>query len=124
MRGPRSFRDDANVGNTGAVAEHDLRDRARERRRRAIGYESQRNIIDMKDVEDGLRAAAAVGDDRLQRMSGARVSPERFTHGSSAQRSRWFKQGVDTGDVFGFPQAQRRTGSTRGHRSASPALTT
>lgn len=41
--------------------------------------------------------AAAVGDDRIARMAGARVSPERFTHGSSAQRTMWFKRGVQSG---------------------------
>jgi len=61
----------------------------------------QRNIIDQNDVAGGLRAAAAVGDDRLQKMGRGRVSPESFTHGSSADRMRWFKQGLDTGTVSG-----------------------
>ena len=50
------------------------------------------------DAEEALRAAAAIGDDRLQRMATGRVMPERFTHGSSAQRMAWFKRGMDTGD--------------------------
>ena len=50
------------------------------------------------DVEEGLRAAAAIGDDRLQKMSTGRVMPERFTHGTSAQRVEWFKRGMDSGD--------------------------
>ena len=50
------------------------------------------------DVEEGLRAAAAIGDDRVQRMSGGRVFPERFTHGSSEQRVTWFRRGLDSGD--------------------------
>jgi predicted metalloprotease len=50
------------------------------------------------DAEEALRAAAAIGDDRLQRMATGRVMPERFTHGSSAQRVEWFKRGMDTGD--------------------------
>jgi predicted metalloprotease len=50
------------------------------------------------DVEEGLRAAAAIGDDRLQKMSTGRVMPERFTHGSSAQRVAWFKKGMESGD--------------------------
>lgn len=58
----------------------------------------QRNILDPGDVEAGLKAAAAVGDDRLQRQAGRRVSPESFTHGSSAQRMEWFRKGFDTGD--------------------------
>jgi predicted metalloprotease len=59
----------------------------------------QRRIIDQSDVEAGLRAAAAVGDDRLQRMSTGRVSPESFTHGSSAQRTQWFQRGLSSGTV-------------------------
>jgi predicted metalloprotease len=50
------------------------------------------------DVEEGLRAAAAIGDDRLQKMSTGRVMPERFTHGTSAQRVEWFRRGMDSGD--------------------------
>ncbi|WP_091743110.1 KPN_02809 family neutral zinc metallopeptidase [Phenylobacterium immobile] len=50
------------------------------------------------DVEDGLRAAAAVGDDRLQQQAQGRVAPDSFTHGSSAQRMRWFRRGVENGD--------------------------
>jgi predicted metalloprotease len=54
--------------------------------------------LDAKDVDDGLRAASAVGDDTLQRQSGGRVAPDSFTHGSSAQRTKWFRTGVQTGD--------------------------
>jgi len=54
--------------------------------------------IDPADVEDGLMAAAAIGDDRLQRMSTGHVAPDRFTHGSSAQRVEWFKRGMTTGN--------------------------
>jgi hypothetical protein len=56
-----------------------------------------RHLLDPGDLEAGLRAAAAVGDDRLQKAATGRVSPESFTHGSSAQRSHWFRQGFDTG---------------------------
>jgi predicted metalloprotease len=59
----------------------------------------QRNLLEAGDVEEGLQAAAAVGDDRLQRMAGRRVNPDSFTHGSSAQRSEWFKRGFDSGDM-------------------------
>jgi uncharacterized protein len=50
------------------------------------------------DVEEGLNAAAAIGDDRLQRKSQGRIAPESFTHGSSAQRVSWFRRGMETGD--------------------------
>jgi predicted metalloprotease len=59
----------------------------------------QRNILEAGDVEEGLNAAAAVGDDRLQRMAGRRVNPDSFTHGSSQQRSEWFKRGFDSGQI-------------------------
>jgi uncharacterized protein len=52
------------------------------------------NILEEGDVEEGLNAAAAIGDDRLQKRSQGYVVPESFTHGSSAQRVRWFKQGM------------------------------
>lgn len=54
--------------------------------------------LDPKDVEDGIRAASAVGDDTLQQASGGRVAPDSFTHGSSEQRMRWFRTGVQSGD--------------------------
>ena len=60
---------------------------------------AQRHIIDQSDVTGALRAAAAVGDDHLQKMSGRAVSPENWTHGSSAQRADWFKRGLATGTV-------------------------
>lgn len=50
------------------------------------------------DVEAGLRAAASIGDDRLQRMATGHIAPDRFTHGSSAQRVEWFRRGLTTGD--------------------------
>jgi predicted metalloprotease len=51
------------------------------------------------DLADALKAAAAVGDDHLQKMSGRAVSPESWTHGSSAQREHWFRAGLDGGTV-------------------------
>jgi uncharacterized protein len=59
----------------------------------------QRNIINQTDVRSALRAAAAVGDDRLQRMGQGYVNPETFTHGTSAQRDQWFKRGFDSGRI-------------------------
>ncbi|WP_421995667.1 neutral zinc metallopeptidase [Reyranella sp.] len=55
-------------------------------------------MIDDKDVDQALAAASAIGDDRLQRQAQGRVVPDSFTHGSSAQRTRWFRIGLDTGD--------------------------
>lgn len=60
-----------------------------------------RRILEPGDVEEGLRAAAAIGDDRLQRNAGRRVSPESFTHGTSAQRVAWLSRGLGSGDVDG-----------------------
>jgi uncharacterized protein len=59
----------------------------------------QRKLLDPGEVKEGLAAAAAVGDDRLQRMSTGRVNPESFTHGSSQQRMDWFQKGFTTGDM-------------------------
>jgi predicted metalloprotease len=54
--------------------------------------------LDPGDAEEGLNAAAAIGDDRLQKRSQGRVAPESFTHGSSAQRVSWFRKGMENGD--------------------------
>ena len=56
-------------------------------------------ILEPGDVEEGLQAANAIGDDRLQRQSSGQVVPDSFTHGSSAQRVRWFRKGLETGDL-------------------------
>lgn len=58
----------------------------------------QRQLLDPGDIQSGLQAAASVGDDRMQKMSTGHVSPESFTHGTSAQRAAWFKRGFDSGD--------------------------
>lgn len=60
---------------------------------------AQRDILERGDVDEGLAAAAAVGDDRIQRQGGGRVNPDAFTHGSSEERMRWFQQGFTTGRV-------------------------
>jgi predicted metalloprotease len=64
----------------------------------ASNAQRARQILEAGDIEEGLNAASAIGDDRLQRESQGRVVPESFTHGSSAQRVRWFKRGIETGD--------------------------
>ena len=60
---------------------------------------SQRNLLEPGEVQQGLNAAAAVGDDRLQRMSTGHVNPDSFTHGYSQQRMEWFQRGYSTGDM-------------------------
>jgi predicted metalloprotease len=62
-------------------------------------HAKERNIVEPGDIEEALNAAAAVGDDRLQRQSQGYIVPDSFTHGSSAQRVRWFKAGFARGDI-------------------------
>lgn len=64
-------------------------------------HHSQRvsGMMEAGDLEEGLNAANAIGDDRLQKQATGRVVPDSFTHGTSAQRMRWFKKGFDTGDL-------------------------
>lgn len=57
----------------------------------------ERQLLEPGDVEEGLRAAAAIGDDRLQRNAGRRVTPDSFTHGSSAARQQWLETGLESG---------------------------
>ncbi len=58
-----------------------------------------KQLLEAGDIEEGLRAASAIGDDTLQKQSRGYVSPDSFTHGSSAQRVKWFKIGLATGDI-------------------------
>ena len=60
-------------------------------------YAAKQGLVEPGDAEEGQRAAAAIGDDRLQRQSQGRVVPESFTHGSSAQRVEWLKRGLENG---------------------------
>jgi uncharacterized protein len=59
---------------------------------------SQRRLLEQGDIEEGLAAASAVGDDRLQAQATGSIRPDKFTHGSSAQRSQWFRRGLESGD--------------------------
>lgn len=74
--------------------------------------EKMRKILEPGDVDEALGAASAVGDDRLQKQAQGYVVPDSFTHGTSAQRSRWFRLGLETGDLgrakglFELPEEQ------------------
>ena len=75
-------------------------------------YAAQRGLLEPGDAEEGLQAAAAIGDDRLQRQSQERVVPESFTHGSSEQRVSWLRRGMTNGqmeacDTFGQGAGRR-----------------
>jgi predicted metalloprotease len=77
---------------------------------------NERRLLETGDVEEALGAASAVGDDRIQKQSGGRVSPETWTHGSARQRSGWFRRGLETGrlqdcDTFriALPGVEERT---------------
>jgi predicted metalloprotease len=59
----------------------------------------QRDLLQQGDVESAMNAAAAVGDDHLQKMQTGRVMPDKFTHGTSAQRDFWFKRGFTSGSL-------------------------
>ena len=72
-------------------------------------YAARRGLIEPGDIDEALRAASAIGDDRLQKQSQGYVVPDSFTHGTSEQRARWFRRGYDTGDI--------RQGDTFGARS-------
>ncbi|SEL00778.1 hypothetical protein SAMN05444354_103297 [Stigmatella aurantiaca] len=61
--------------------------------------QQQRQVLEQGDVEEGLNAASAIGDDTLQRRAGGHVVPESFTHGSSAQRVAWFRRGLEQGTL-------------------------
>jgi predicted metalloprotease len=59
---------------------------------------SQRRLLQQGDVEEGLAAASAVGDDRIQAQMTGQIRPDKFTHGSAAQRAQWFRRGLESGD--------------------------
>jgi uncharacterized protein len=62
-------------------------------------YTANKNLLDPNDIEEAMRAANAIGDDRLQREARGDVDPESFTHGTSEQRMQWFMKGYKTGDI-------------------------
>ncbi|MCA1585347.1 MAG: neutral zinc metallopeptidase, partial [Acidobacteria bacterium] len=62
-------------------------------------HANRKQLLESGDVEEGMQAAAAIGDDRLQRGGRGRVSPETFTHGSSSQRVEWLRRGLESGQV-------------------------
>jgi predicted metalloprotease len=70
-----------------------------------------RHILEAGDVEEGLNAAAAIGDDRLQKQGRGYVVPESFTHGSSAQRVKWFRRGIESGSVKSCDTFGRNAGA-------------
>ncbi len=70
----------------------------------------QRNLINQSDITAAMRAAAAVGDDRLQRMGQGYVNPDSFTHGSSAQRTQWFRRGLSSGRISSCNTFERTRG--------------
>jgi predicted metalloprotease len=74
------------------------------------GYHADRarNILENGDIEAALKAATAIGDDALQRQSQGHVVPDSFTHGSSAQRVRWFKRGIESGQITACNTFQAR----------------
>ena len=65
------------------------------------GYHADRarNVLEAGDIEEALTAASAIGDDRIQERSRGYAVPDSFTHGTSAQRVRWFKRGIESGDL-------------------------
>jgi hypothetical protein len=71
---------------------------------------AERQLLEQGDVEEGLGAAAAADDDRLQRMGGGRAVPESFTYGSSEQRQQWFRRRLESGrlDAYDTLQMTRR----------------
>jgi len=64
-------------------------------------HAKKKNLLDPGDLEEAMRAAEKIGDDTLQKRAGGGVRPDKFTHGSSEQRMKWFKKGFDTGDPKG-----------------------
>ena len=62
-------------------------------------YARKNDILDIGDIDEALKAAQAIGDDTLQKRGGGKVRPESFSHGTSEQRARWFKRGMDAGDA-------------------------
>ena len=81
---------------------------------------STRHILEQGDIEEALDAATAIGDDRLQRQPQGRVVPESFTHGTSAQRVRWFQRGFETGEVRPVRHLRRQAACSELSAARSP----
>ena len=62
-------------------------------------HQDKRNLLDVKDIDEAMEAAAAVGDDRIQDRVLGEVNPDKFTHGTSKQRMKWFNEGFKYGDL-------------------------
>ena len=62
-------------------------------------YQEQRGYLESGDIEEAIRAAWAIGDDKLQQQAQGTVTPESFTHGTSEQRMRWYQKGYEAGDL-------------------------
>jgi uncharacterized protein len=69
----------------------------------------ERNILEQGDVEEGLNAAAQIGDDRMQKRAQGYVVPEGFTHGSAEQRVQWFRRGIESADLKQCDTFSRRS---------------
>ncbi len=81
----------------------------------AHNAQRMKNILESGDIEEALRAANAIGDDRLQKQATGQVVPDAFTHGTSAQRMYWFKKGYETGDISQGNTFESPLGLTKGH---------
>ena len=72
-----------------------------------------RGVLEDGDLEEGIAAAEAVGDDRIQEQTQGRIDPETWTHGSSEQRIKWFRKGFDSGDIDSCDTFSARRGLAR-----------
>ncbi len=83
--------------------------------------QSDKGLIEPGDIDEALGAASAIGDDRIQKQTQGYVVPDSFTHGSSAQRVRWFRRGYEDGNLAGLRHVQHRRTLTFKGRKAVPS---